>query len=338
MNMFATLYKSVGKQMLFLAIFVCLRSIQLDLAFRIRQATPLSRVFIVLTKFSFPIVSWHVHPQLETPRLEVLEGFLLRRFKSSTPILLLLFSAEVFKVRYVKGILDVRHPRCWQFTIVELLKVKTLEPRMFTNVVMCATQASKAGCLSASQELLEQVLGLRIDLWGTRIIDHDDALEQANLIRSREVKRRASDKHFKNEDTKRPVVDALVVTLGHDDLRGQILWSTAQSVGFVDHHLCETQIDHNTVALIINKCIFWFHITVHNVTVVQMGECLQNTASVKDGGCVGDTILFLSVYNVEEFPPLDQWKQQVQIFVVLECSNQTKDEGVIDRFHDLLLS
>ena len=49
--------------------------------------------------------------------------------------------------------------------------------------------------------------------------------------------------------------------------------------------------------------------------------------------CVGHTILFLDVYNVE-------WKQQVQIMVVLEYSNQTKDEGVIDRVQhaDLLLS
>ena len=71
---------------------------------------------------------------------------------------------------------------------------------------------------------------------------------------------------------------------------------------------------------------------------MQVGKCVQNACTIKYGCLVRDTILILSMDNVEKLPSLDKRKQQIQILLVLEARNKTQDQGMIYRTHNLLLT
>ena len=74
--------------------------------------------------------------------------------------------------------------------------------------------------------------------------------------------RRISSKHLIDEDAKRPPVHGLVVALGLDDLRGQVLWCTAQGPGSVRDLLGKPKVSDDYMAFSVKENVFWFEVSV----------------------------------------------------------------------------
>ena len=211
---------------------------------------------------------------------------------------------------------------------------------MVANVHVATSETSESVGLATDNETLDQILSLVIDSSSGRegVLDLHDALEETDLVGSVRVERRAADQHLVDQDTKGPVVDSLVVTLGENDLGCKILGSTAQRVGLVHDNLGETQVDKNTVTLFVNENVLGLQITVADASVMKMAQRLENAGSVEARVGVGDTVTCLRVNDGEKLSSLDELNQHVQTAIVLEGGHEIHDEGVVDRRHDVLLA
>ena len=63
-----------------------------------------------------------------------------------------------------------------------------------------------------------------------------------------------------------------MVALILDDLWGDVLWGTAESVGPIAGHesLDETEISNLDVPILLNKHVLWFQVSINQVLRVQV--------------------------------------------------------------------
>mmetsp|Transcript_18611 Transcript_18611/g.43132 ORF Transcript_18611/g.43132 Transcript_18611/m.43132 type:complete len:209 (-) Transcript_18611:1823-2449(-) len=196
------------------------------------------------------------------------------------------------KVRGIQRILDPWNPWSRNLLAQQLIHVNDVKPCMIANVHVSPSQASETIGLTTNDETLNQILGHLVDGSSRRerVLDLHDALEQTDLVCSVGVEWRTPNQHLVNKNTKGPVVNTLIVTLGQNDLWCEVFWSTAKGVGLVNNNLGETQIDKNTVTLAVNEDVLWFQITVTDASVMKVGKRLEDTGSVETRVCIGDTI------------------------------------------------
>mmetsp|Transcript_15663 Transcript_15663/g.39403 ORF Transcript_15663/g.39403 Transcript_15663/m.39403 type:complete len:368 (-) Transcript_15663:1203-2306(-) len=209
---------------------------------------------------------------------------------------------------------------------------------MFLNVLVATAQVSDSGSLASRQQPLDNVLGIVRDLGRTRVLDHDNSLEETDLIRPVHVKGGLTHKHLINQNTETPVIDGLVVTLRHDDFGGEVFGCSAQGVCLVNNNLGKTEIHHNTVSIPVNESIFGFHVPVDNVSGVHISEGLENACRVEFRRCVIKAVPGIGMNHIKEFSSLPERQEEIQKVFILEATNQRQDEGMFERCHDLFLS
>ena len=118
--------------------------------------------------------------------------------------------------------------------------------------------------------------------------------------------RRISSKHLIDKDAKCPPVHGLVVALGLDDLRCQVLWRAAQGPCSVRHLLGESKVSDDHMALSVQEDVFWLYVSVGNTERVKVGECTYNLRRVKQSSgdrklsCFSEVSKQLSPTNVGE--------------------------------------
>ena len=95
------------------------------------------------------------------------------------------------------------------------------------------------------QQLLDQVLGFFIHMSLPLNLPCQNLLINHKMILIKE--RRISSKHLVDEDAECPPVHGLVVTLGLDDLRCQVLWCAAQGPRSVRNFLGESKVSSSEV-------------------------------------------------------------------------------------------
>mmetsp|Transcript_6696 Transcript_6696/g.11038 ORF Transcript_6696/g.11038 Transcript_6696/m.11038 type:complete len:268 (+) Transcript_6696:75-878(+) len=265
---------------------------------------------VVWKNHSSPKIAYHLHEKQTTTCLKVLKESLLRSRQVRLVRWWLILNVPVrIKMRGVEWVLDSWNPWCWNLLVEELVHVNHVEPRVIANVHITTSQTSETIGLTTDNEALDQILCLLVDssAWWERVLDLDDALEQTDLISSVGVEWRASDQHLVDQDTKGPVVNTLVVTLRQNNLGSKVLWSTAKSVGLVDHNLCETKIDKHAVSPAIDEDVLGLQITVADTSVVKVTQGFEDTGGVEARVCVWNTISRLSVNDGKQLSTLYQF-------------------------------
>ena len=161
------------------------------------------------------------------------------------------------EVRSIQRILDPRYPWCWDMLEEELVDINDIKPVVVPNVHVSSCQTSEAIRLASDNQSLNKILSRLADHAPRRegILDLYNSLEETDLVSSIRVEGRASDKHLVDQNTKCPVVNTLIVTLGQNNLWSQIFGCTTKCVRFVGNDLGETQIDKNAVTFSIDKDI-----------------------------------------------------------------------------------
>ena len=87
--------------------------------------------------------------------------------------------------------------------------------------------------------------------------------------------------HFVNKDSKGPPVDGASVTFVQEDLRCNVLWSSANCVSSLSDCLREPKIDHFEVAVASNHNILRLQIPVADVLGVEVIENEDDLCNVK---------------------------------------------------------
>lgn len=86
------------------------------------------------------------------------------------------------------------------------------------------------------------------------------------------VEGRVAGQHLENQDSERPPIHILVVALGLDNLRSEVLWCATKSVGLVFDYLGETKIGDLNVALTIDEQVLWLEVSVGDFHLVKVIE------------------------------------------------------------------
>ena len=97
------------------------------------------------------------------------------------------------------------------------------------------------------------------------------------------VERRVPGHHFEDENAQRPPIHALVMTLGLDDLGGEVLRSSTQRPGSIHDFLSETKIGNLQTAGVVDEQIFRLQITVCDAIAVQIFECKNDLGGEESG-------------------------------------------------------
>ena len=127
--------------------------------------------------------------------------------------------------------------------------------------------------------MLDQTLGVLVESLG------EDDLSFQNLLidghRVLVVEGVDSSDHFVKQNTESPPVDGLSVTLVQQNLRGEVLWGSAQGVGSSFDDLRESEIDQLEVSVGGDHQVFWFEISVDNVFGVEVLEHHSNLGGIE---------------------------------------------------------
>lgn len=115
----------------------------------------------------------------------------------------------------------------------------------------------------------------------------DDALENFLLIIM--LKRCVANKKLVDEATECPVVGGLIVALRKYKFRAEVLWCTTKGkrLGLRPpilgewNVLCEAEVDHLEVSILIHEQIFGLQITISHTQAMNILECTDYAATVK---------------------------------------------------------
>ena len=252
--------------------------------------------------------------------------------------LLPFYLAKVVKVACIQWVAELGLPWCLELSAVEPVEVEGGEPRVLLDINVTATQVSDTGGLASRQQLLDDILGVVSDLRRTRVLDHDNTLEKTDLICAVHVKWRLTNEHFIDQDTETPVINGLVVTLRHDDLGSEVFGCSAQGVCLVYNNLGKTEINHDTVSILVDQSILRLHVAINNVSGMKVSKSLEDACSVESRRGIVKTIPSIGVDNVKELSSLSKRQEKVQEIFVLEGTNKGQNEWMFEGGHDLLFS
>ena len=150
------------------------------------------------------------------------------------------------------------------------MHARTAEPRVAADVLRAVPKGAQPPRQIGREQLGDQVARLARHV--PRVVDlaREDVLVERHAVLR--VERRVSDEHLVDEDTARPPVDRLAVSLVEDDLRREVLGSTAQRPcldGRVDP-LGKAEISHLHVAEVVEEEVLGLQVSEDDVLVVQM--------------------------------------------------------------------
>lgn len=150
---------------------------------------------------------------------------------------------------------------------------------MILDVVGSVLQAAVALGDVRNEEMLHEALGIPIR------VKYDDLLVKISgelnltlqdLLIDRHriivIEGIYSSNHLVSEDSKRPPIDWLSVTLIEQDLWGQILRCATQSVGSCLAILCESKVSQFQVSFLIDQYVLWLQISVDYILLMQVFE------------------------------------------------------------------
>jgi len=145
--------------------------------------------------------------------------------------------------------------------------------------------------------------------------------------------------HLVEQGTQAPPVCSPRVTRTLDDLRSQILGSSAETVGLIRHFnalLRQTEISYSDMALSIQQDVLRLEISIDDVFLV---ECIDGTNDL--GGVELSPLLIeplISAEVSEELTAVQEIDKKVQLSFGLESIMQTNNIRVFDLLEDVALS
>ncbi len=159
-----------------------------------------------------------------------------------------------------------------------------------------------------NQRLTLAVESIRVS--GLRVDDFS-----VNIHRVIVLERRIASKHFVKKNSESPPVDGFSVALVQQNLRSDVLRSSANGVCSLCNDLCKAEVNHLQVAISANHDVLRLQIPVDNVETLKILENRDDLGSVESclfGVEVADT----SVVG-EEVSALEEFGDEVNEPVVL---------------------
>mmetsp|Transcript_47753 Transcript_47753/g.83586 ORF Transcript_47753/g.83586 Transcript_47753/m.83586 type:complete len:620 (+) Transcript_47753:167-2026(+) len=230
--------------------------------------------------------------------------------------------------------------------------VDRAEERVVDDLLNAPAEVAETEGRVDREELLDQsdVLGIHPCREGQHLVGRDDVLEDLRGVVS--LKRRPREVQLVDEAAECPVVHTLIVALGHDDFRSQVLRCAAESVGLVLLHailqvrelLGETKVNHLQVALAVDQQVLRLKVAVSNALVVKVLEGQHHVGGVKlDRSHVetaARTALHsrgLLVYVGPQLASLDELHQHEDLVLVVVGLQQLQDERRRRAFEEQIL-
>lgn len=112
-----------------------------------------------------------------------------------------------------------------------------------------------------------------------------------------------------------------------DDLRSQVLWCSAESVGLVLDYFGKSKVCDFDVSLFVNQQVFWLKITVCDVHAMQILESKKDLAGEEESHVVGEATL--SAQKGEQLSSTCVIEEHVDVRGCLEVPLEVDDEGMV---------
>lgn len=129
---------------------------------------------------------------------------------------------------------------------------------------------------------------------------------------------RVTSQHFVKKNANSPPINSLSVTLIQQDLRGNILWSTANCVSSLSDNFGETEINHLQEPISTNHNVLWLQIPVDNIKTLKIFKDGYDLSSVEG------SLLWVEVSNAsvigEQISSLEKFSHKIDVLIVLHES------------------
>ena len=164
-----------------------------------------------------------------------------------------------------------------------------------------------------------------------------DQLVHLRVILRASVEWWEADNHLIGQDAEGPPIDWECVALLLEDLRCQVLGSTAEGLSLLItfENFGETEIGQANVSIFSHKDVLRFQVSIDDLLVMKVTKCQCDGKSVELGSSLRELAGLSEVH--EQLTATDKLHHKVQLGVSLENVLHTHEERMIGLLQDLLL-
>mmetsp|Transcript_7904 Transcript_7904/g.19224 ORF Transcript_7904/g.19224 Transcript_7904/m.19224 type:complete len:210 (-) Transcript_7904:720-1349(-) len=150
----------------------------------------------------------------------------------------------------------------------QAVPVDALEVLVLHHVAPAALEVPEALGAVGLEELLDEVLGLRIEVPQDLHLAEEDLLVDPEGVLV--IEGGVPGEHLVHEDAKGPPVDRLAMPLALDDLRRKVLRRPTQGPRPVRDHLRKPEVGDFEVALVVEEKVLRLEVPVNDVVLVEV--------------------------------------------------------------------
>ncbi len=204
--------------------------------------------------------------------------------------------------------------RSLQLSVEKLFPVEALEPLVFLDVVGAAFETAVALREISHQQLLDEGLGVAVKMsWEGDLASQDLLVDTHGVIVH---EGRLSSHHLIQQNSQRPPINSLAVTLIQQDLWSNVFRRATQGVCFESHSFGKPKVRDLQITTFVQQQVFWLQISINVVGNVHELKDENYLSAVESRSCVVKAPCFSQVS--EKFTTNNIFKNHVEVLNIYE--------------------